>query len=101
MGLEGGKAPTGGELAVRKKKSIGVPDSLSLFRSLCALEFEKKEGGSTKWVVRKSGGRGLVYSSTGERKFCKGGTDGGGGRAKGKTTAKRHSWTPLETWPRS
>lgn len=29
----------------------------------------------------------------------KGGADGGGGRAKGKTKAGRHSRTPSETWP--
>lgn len=46
--------------------------------------------------MKVEGWRGL----DGEGKFCKGGTDGGGGRAKGKTTAKRHSWTPLKTWPR-
>lgn len=29
----------------------------------------------------------------------KGGADGSGGRAKGKTKAGRHSRTPSETWP--
>jgi len=31
----------------------------------------------------------------------KGGADGGGGRAKGKTKAGRHSRTPSKTWPLS
>lgn len=33
------------------------------------------------------------------RKTCKGDADGGGGRAKGKTKAGRHSRTPSEIWP--
>ena len=47
--------------------------------------------------MKVEGWRGLQLD--GERKFCKGGTDGGGGRAKGKTTTKRHSWMPSKTWP--
>lgn len=101
-----GKHRQGGELAVRKKIHRGPFLSLSLFPSLplslflfvaftlLALELEKEERGAGS--VKVEGWRGL----DGEGKFCKGGTDGGGGRAKGKTTAKRHSWTPLKTWPR-
>lgn len=101
-----GKHRQGGELAIRKKIHRGPFLSLSLFPSLplslflfvaftlLALELEKEERGAGS--VKVEGWRGL----DGEGKFCKGGTDGGGGRAKGKTTAKRHSWTPLKTWPR-
>ncbi|KAK1136809.1 hypothetical protein K0M31_001345 [Melipona bicolor] len=57
-------------------------------------EKEKLVGADSVKVERW---RGLQLD--GERKFCKGGTDGGGGRAKGKTTTKRHSWMPSKTWP--
>lgn len=86
------------------KKSIGVPSFLSLSPpppSLCCFHtFSFGVGKRRKRFVgagsvKVEGWRGL----DGERKFCKGGTDGGGGRAKGKTTAKRHSWMPLKTWP--
>lgn len=78
----------GGELAVRKK-SIGVP--ASSFRLSRAVDFraeKKRETIIGTGSVKVEGWWGLQLD--GERKFCKGGADGGGGRAKGKTTAERH-----------
>lgn len=72
-----------------EKKSIGVPLRSSL--SHRSIQPEKKEGeakASCAWRQGMSGGE--TY---------KGGADGGGGRAKGKTKAGRHSRTPSETWP--
>lgn len=74
-----------------KKIHRGPSALISLFRSRCSIQLEKKEGeagASCAWRQGMSGGE--TY---------KGGADGGGGRAKGKTKAGRHSRTPSETWP--
>lgn len=72
------------------KKIHRGPSALSSL-SHRSIQLEKKEGeakASCAWRQGMSGGE--TY---------KGGADGGGGRAKGKTKAGRHSRTPSETWP--
>lgn len=94
---DGGVSTDRGANSRYGKNPQGSLPPLSISLALSTFELKKRETIIGTGSVKVEGWWGLQLD--GERKFCKGGTDGGGGRAKGKTTAKRHSWTPSKTWP--